>query len=451
LLFLISISSKKNYYLDKIGELEDHKYITGFFNHIEKYIITGNDETFLSYLPNNNHFYKYKEEMENIINDLKAKNEQLETNLLSLELKFKDKEKELEIAKSNSNFNIRAQEELFQDTLTYNQLKNELNQRDLEIHDIKRNQELINKKNDDMIKKLKEKIESFKDISDEYMAVKAQNERLSSRIKDLSAKSSEYDELVKAIETKNKQIEGFLNEKKTYMSQIDLLAKELKLAHDKLRNSEYERKKVEIELNDIRKEYSRHEGQILSDKELILSPLRRNMLNQSEINEENKLFDIGGESMIFENREEVKQLVQEKEILMQNISNLKQDIDKLISEKERANLERDKLEIEKQKLEIENEKIRFQMSNIDKNLKRCEEEKLEILRKIEKIEKSDKTTIDTLKNELTTSKSLCKRITHEKQTLQNELSNLQLENEKLKNDGHISRKSKVLDNHLAFA
>jgi DNA repair exonuclease SbcCD ATPase subunit len=434
LLFVISVCTKRNYYIEKIeklGESENTtKYISGFFIYIEKYINTANDESMS--MMTNNHFYKYKEETDILITDLRNKNEQLEANLLGLELKFKDKEKELDIAKSNNQNNVKAQEELFRDTMMYTQLKNELAVKDMEIIDIKRANDLINKKNEDNIKKLKEKIESFKDIQDEYMSMKTQNERLSNKLKELSSKQNEQDELLKAIDSKNKQIDALLNEKKTYMSQIDLLAKELKQAQEKIRNSEFERKKLEIEVNDLRKEYSRHENHLLSDKELNLS------FKRSEVDDV-KLIDIGGESMIFESNE-VKQLVLEKDNLIVTINGLKTQIDKSASEKERTIFEKEKLEVEKQKLEVENDKIRFQLVYIEKEIKKSEEEKVELIKKIEKIEKSDKMTIDTLKNELTNSKSVVKRISLEKHNLQDEVKGLQTENDKLKTDVMMRKK-----------
>jgi len=130
ILFITSISSKKDYYIDKIGELEDIRIVNTFFTHIEKYIYLDNkfDETNnlnqshldRSYLVNQQNMRikeEYEKEKENLLKVLrenekelskkKEKFEILEKNYQDLEMRYKDKEREVEMSKNSHSQNVK--------------------------------------------------------------------------------------------------------------------------------------------------------------------------------------------------------------------------------------------------------------------------------------------------------------------------------------------------------
>ena len=89
----------------------------------------------------------------------------------------------------------------------------------------------------------------------EYKNVHNENEKLKSKIKEynlMKDKIKDYDDIVITLEFKNKQIEKLISEKQTSSLQIEKLNKEITVEKEKCRNLNYEKKKYELELNDLK-------------------------------------------------------------------------------------------------------------------------------------------------------------------------------------------------------
>jgi chromosome segregation ATPase len=491
ILFISSISSKKDFYLDKISELDDIRYVNTYFSHIEKYILLDNkiDETFQSNMDRsymmNNQFVKLREEFEReretliktikenekIINKLNSKNENLERLNLEIGIKLKDKQKELEFFKLNQNQNIRAQEEMFKDNLINSELIIKLNEKEIELNDVKRENEVAVKRlNDDLIR-YKEKIEAYDDKLQEYKSFKVQNDKLNLKIKELNIvkeRNKDYEDIKNNLDHKNKQIENLLKEKQILVNEIEKLRKEILNEKEKFRQADFDKKKMECDYNEVRKEFSRLESKNRFNNFYDLKRMPSNINNNSEIlAEDMKLIDLGGDSMIFDDLkdykikntvnekeylevkneknelyklykaqiDEIHKLIDEKDRLLNTIDNYKLETEKYNSDKERLGIEKEKLEIIIQKSDLDCQKLKIHIERYENEKKRMEEENKELNEKME-ILTNDRNLkikeIEQLKNSANFNKNLADKALSEKQSVVNECHNLQLENEKLK-------------------
>ena len=198
LLFLSSISSKKDFYLDKLGEIDDMQICNAFFAVIEKYlVIDKNDDTInQSHLEKSYIFSsqmnKMKEEYEkqiaglisiikeneSKISQLQSRNDQLEKSVTDYDLRLKDKERELEMIKTTQNQNFKYQEQLFKDSITSSELMNQLNQKEMELNEMRN---IFEKER----KKYNEDIEAYKD----------KNEILEEKLKEIKNVQTKYEKL----------------------------------------------------------------------------------------------------------------------------------------------------------------------------------------------------------------------------------------------------------------
>jgi hypothetical protein len=524
ILFLLSICSKKNYYLDKLSELEDVRIINAFFNYIEKYILLDNklDETtnlnqsqIEKSFVINNHLAKFKEEYfkerellvktirdnEKIIFTLNEKNELLEKKYTDLELKFKDREREFDLIKKSQNYHLKFQEEMLNDDITITDLKNQILQKDIEINEIKRESELNLQTSFEEIKKLKEKLETYEERLSEFKTLKIQNEKLNTKIKELliiREKNEDYEELKNLLENKNKQIEKHLKEKTYLSSQIEKLNKDILTEKEKSRQAEYDRKKMDYDLNEIKKECTRLENlkNINNMTNILHNNLQMNLnnisevrkpqnLNNSELHNEEKLFDLGGESMILDELkdlrtnknfsdkdyqdlkneknelvklyksqvDEIHLLIEEKDRLLNKIDSLKLEIEKHLSEKERIYIEKEKLEIQTQKSDLDCQKLKIHIERYESERKRMDEEIKDLCEKIEILNSEKGMRVkenESLKNLLTNNQNLSDKILLEKQNLIKEYQNLQLEFEKFKSEYGIINSNTSIYNNSTF-
>lgn len=525
IIFLSSISSRKDYYLDKISEFDDIRYVNAFFAHVEKYIVLDNkfDETNQSHLDRsymvntqiNKLREEYERERENLYKTIKdnekeisklfQKNEVLEKNYQDLETKYKDKERELEIVKSTQTQNMKFHEELFKDNIANSELMSKLNQKELELSDLKRENEAYVKRMNEEIKKLRDKMDAYEDRMQDYKSIKSQNDKLNSKIKELSItkeRHQEYDEMRKTLEIKNKQIETLLKEKQTFASQIDKLNKELLVEKEKFHKVDFEKKKMEYDLNEAKKDVSRLEvnSKNLQNMHMNLnniSEVRKGppQLNQSELGADDiKLFDLGGDSIIFDDIkdtkrnmytekeiqelrneknelaklykgqiDEIHKLIDEKDKLLNTIDSYRLEIDKHNSEKERLGIEKEKLEIQIQKSDLDVQKLQIHIERYENEKKRMEEEIKDLNEKIENLtsEKSFKNKeYEQLKQTANSNKLLADKLLSEKQQLISDYHNLQIEFEKFKNipsetinltgSSNLKNKSKVKIRRIIF-
>lgn len=303
LLFICVITSRKNYYIDRIRDLEDTKFVNIFFNKIEKYILLefkddeynkSFSELSKSYIGFNSNstannlnlkqsisdFEVYKttkllldqerenhrktiKEYEAEISKLNFKCEAFEKTIVDLEAKLKDSESELFILKEKNNLSQKVKEESLTNSATNQELKNQLKNKESEIDDIKRKNDLTVKRLNEEIYKMKEKNDNLEDKLEELNNLRGQNEKLYTKVKELNIykdKKIEFENLINTNETKNKQIELLVKEKQSFLNQIDKLCDELQKIKEKLSICEYEKKNLEYELQDLKKDYSRIEN-----------------------------------------------------------------------------------------------------------------------------------------------------------------------------------------------
>jgi chromosome segregation ATPase len=438
----MSISSRKNYYLDRIQD--DNKYANCLVYHVEKYIIfEKEDRDFLNQSITG--YTKLKDEYEKEITDLRTKTENYETLVQNLEKELKDKEKELERYTNTDKMNQNAQREVFNGTLIVNQLKAELDQKDLELRDIIRQHELVDSKNKDTIKNLNEKIERQNETLKEYQSIKTQNERLNVKLKETNTKKDEYDELAKQLDNKNKQVDNLQKERNLFINEIDKLNKEIFSEKERLKNVEYEKRKLEMDLMDMKTSFKDNPNQ----RSYID---HKRSLNHSEIREEGdcvKLIDVGSDSMIFDDdrrvhnqgnnyyiNQEVEKLYSEKEGLITQVNELKIKWEKENKEKEKITLQRDKFEIQIKRLELDNKKLEIEIERFENDNKRLHDD-------FNKYEK-DKTLLEYLQNELQSKNGLIRQMLLEKKNLETDKESIQREYERVKNDAPLNiKKTKV--------
>lgn len=156
-----SITSKDNYYLDKLFEL-DESIQTHYLNIIEKYIEVGsggttakdkNNATFKSTLGEKgaNHLFDIEQKYDH----LNQKFNEMEKEYMELNLKHKDAIMEIGYLKSKNTMNMEVQEEMIKDTILTNQLKSDLEAKENEIDDLKRDYELLLERSNEEKVKLK--------------------------------------------------------------------------------------------------------------------------------------------------------------------------------------------------------------------------------------------------------------------------------------------------------
>lgn len=158
ILVVSSITSKDNYYLDRLFEL-DENIQTYYLTVIEKYIEVGKDKKNHDKVVHHEHKSitnnAFVEELENKHELLKSKYNELENEFMELNLRHKDAIIEINFQKNKNMNSIEVQKELIKETIMFNQLKNDFEQKDNEIEDLKRDLEVINKRSNEEKMKLK--------------------------------------------------------------------------------------------------------------------------------------------------------------------------------------------------------------------------------------------------------------------------------------------------------
>ena len=147
-----SITSKDNYYLDRLFEL-DENIQTYYLNIIEKYIEVGvgakdkakNLDQTLNKTQNDLKMTsngEFIQELELKNDNLVMKYNELEKEFMELNMRHKDSILEINFLRSKNQNSNEVQEDLINNTVMISQLKNELETQENEIDDLKRDLEL---------------------------------------------------------------------------------------------------------------------------------------------------------------------------------------------------------------------------------------------------------------------------------------------------------------------
>lgn len=466
LLFLSAISSKKDYYLDRLSEIDEMKIYNVFFQVIEKYlVIEKNDDTInQSHLERSYVFStqlnKVKEDYEKqiasliqIIKDneskvlsLQSKNETLEKNLNETELRLKDKERELEMIKNTQNQNFKYQEQLFKDSITNSELTNQLHQKEIEINELKNQYSLEKKKFDEEVLGYKDKIDILEEKLKEIKNVQSKYEKLNNKYKEINMNSN--------ISSKNsfeKTKEFLTKENQNLQMQIEKIMKELLSEKERYFKVEEEKKKLERNIIELKNEII-----ILNNNQNANNNgnnLMNNMNNISLADSNKEGFELGNDSFFNDlkgkvNEKEFNDMKNERNDLLKMYKSQNEEIAAISKEKEKYQTENEtnkmeierlkreieRLGIEKEKAEIQTQKVELNFQKLKIDFDKKENNKTELDKNYKETLNHNKKEIEQLKNEISNHKTLNEKMLNEKKNLINDYKNLQKEFEKFRNE-----------------
>lgn len=457
LLFLSSISSKKDFYLDKLGEIDDMKICNAFFAVIEKYlVIDKNDDTInQSHLEKSYIFSsqmnKMKEEYEkqiaglisiikeneSKISQLQSRNDQLEKSVSDYDLRLKDKERELEMIKTTQNQNFKYQEQLFKDSITNSELMNQLNQKEMELNEMKNILERERKKYNEDIETYKDKNEILEEKLKEIKNVQTKYEKLNIKYKEINNSGS-----TAVSKTNDKTKDYLVKENQNLQTQMEKIMKELLSEKERYFKTEEERKKLDRTILDLKKELANAKMNVTTNvNNNQPTPVINNISAVDDTNDNKEGFELGNDSFFNELKnkvsdkdyndlknerndllkmyksqcEEIKALSKEKEKFETENETNKMEIDRLKREVERLGIAKEKAEIQTQKIELNYQKLKI---DFDKK----------------ETSKNDnyKKEIDMLNSEINKHKSLNEKMLKEKNSIINDYKSLQKEFEKFR-------------------
>ena len=468
LIFISSISSKKDIYLDRVAEL-DEMICNVFFVVIEKYIFIDTEAINQSrsimldksvFGLNTSMISRYDREKNNLIQGLKEQEKQISNlknqveNLLKekkkLENIIKDKENEMEVIKLSNNNTELIQDQLVSSNIIQSELKNKLEEKELEILNLKKEIELKEKRSKDTIFKLNEELENLKDKLIEFNDIKSNYEKLSKKYRDLKEFGKEKTEMKiqSSIEDLKKNINLLTKEKEALKNQLEKLSQECIKEKEKNKNIEFEKKKLEFEVADLKNELS---------SKINMSFLERKNSNANEQSE----IGFAIEGMLDELKEVPRQSLEEKKSFIDNNNNYNNEIinkqmeenNKLTNEiislqnkYDKIQREKEKLEIQMQKNDLDKQKISLENDRIKNDLKRFEEDNKALNEKIKDITNSKQNEIEKIKLELKDKVDFIEKILEEKKEYIKQYEKLQNEIEKnnIENNNNYDNENKTI-------
>ena len=464
LIFITSISSKKEIYLDRVAEL-DEMICNVFFVTIEKYIFIDTEAINQSrsimldksvFGLNTSMVSRYDRERNNLIQGikeyekqiliLKSKVENLEKEKKKLENTIKDKDNEIEIIKNsnkNNNNTELIQDQLVQSNMKQTELKSKLEEKELEISKLKEEMELNNKRSKDIISKLNEQLEDIKEKLTEFNNIKANYEKLNKKYKEIKEFGKEkIDNKQPNIEELKKQITSLTKEKEAIKNQLDKISQECIKEKEKTKNIEFEKKKLEFEVADLKNELAAKTNMSFLERK------NSNANEQSEIGfaiegmldelKENPRISLDDKkSLLIENNEIINKQREENDKLTNDIIALQNKFDKMQREKEKLEIQMQKNDLDKQKISLENDRIKNE-------LKRNEEDNKALNEKIKDITSTKQNEIDKIKLELKDKVDFIEKILEEKKEYIKQYEKLQNEMEKNSSSEIIGEKEKSI-------
>lgn len=461
LLFLSSISSKKDFYLDKLGEIDDMKICNAFFGVIEKYlVIDKNDDTInQSHLEKSYIFSsqmnKMKEEYEkqiaglisiikeneNKISQLQTRNDQLEKSVNDYDLRLKDKERELEMIKTTQNQNFKYQEQLFKDSITNSELMNQLNQKEMELNEMKNTLATERKKYNEDIEAFKDKNEILEEKLKEIKNVQTKYEKLNIKYKEINSSGS-----TSASKMNEKTKDYLVKENQNLQAQMEKIMKELLSEKERYFKTEEERKKLDRTIIDLKKELANakmNSNATANINNNQPTPVINNISAVDDTNDNKEGFELGNDSFFNELKNKVSDkdyndLKNERNDLLKMYKSQCDEIASLSKEKEKYETENEtnKMEIERLKREVERLGIAKEKAEIQTQKVELNYQKLKIDFDKKETSKNDnyKKEIDMLNSEINKHKSLNEKMLKEKNSIINDYKNLQKEYEKFRNE-----------------
>ena len=388
LCFLTIISSSKNYFIEKVNEIDDNQLRNLYYTIIEKYITFKIDESTTSVVKKTNIF---SNQMQNV-KAFTIKNEndfQFNELLLQQRKEIPNKDENMEKINANQNIIIKGYD--------FNEKEENINQRFIDNNNFEQEKEKL---------KLQIKIENLnKELS--KMKEKYQNCEKNMKLLEnnlIELKEINYNLINHNIQEEQKNNTRNLEEQNI----IKNLNKELKDAHDIIDNLKNENEQLHNTIKIIN-----NEKQILEiQKEKYNMDLHQLQKENEQIKEEQKIKEQNYDQVILNNKNMIEKY--------QN------DLDYQIQINEKINEEKEKM-----KLEIENYKIEINNNII--NQKKAINDIIEENKKKEGNENELKNEIEKLKNNLVLKDEKIKEL---------EEINIEKEKEKDKDDDiHFYKKS----------
>lgn len=207
------------------------------------------DQEFKHYFGNSN--YEFDE------GDIKKVLKEFKKKIKDLDNKNQEYLVEINALKKANSKKLKDQENIVSESILQNNLQNLLHLKENEIIENKKEHELLMKRYVDENYRLKESVDVFEEKLVEYTDIKNENEKLKKKAKELEIlkeKMSFQEKSVLDLQNKNSQIDILTKEKQNYILSLDKLQKDIISEKDKSRLSESEKKKLENELIDLKRE-----------------------------------------------------------------------------------------------------------------------------------------------------------------------------------------------------
>jgi DNA repair exonuclease SbcCD ATPase subunit len=278
------LSSRKDYYIDNISNCEENLQVL-YLKKIEKYILNDIDDTFtqrsevicrviqdnsgttINANKRGSIFSETKlRKLNETDNDLKRDpngsqfidyDDHLMKKMKELEVKNQEYLGEIEALKKANEKKLKDQENFISESIVHNNLQHLLHLKENEINELKKEHEILMKRYVDENYRLKENVDILEEKILEFNDLKSESDKLKKKAKELEIlkeKMAQHEKSVLDIQSKNSQIDALTKEKQNYIQSVDKLQKDIINEKEKSRSIENERRRLENELIDIKRE-----------------------------------------------------------------------------------------------------------------------------------------------------------------------------------------------------
>ena len=180
-----------------------------------------------------------------------------EKKIKELEIKNQEYLNEIDAFKKLNEKKLNDHEKLLRESILNSTLHNLLQLKDNEILENKKENELLMKRYLDDNYRLKEEVDLLTEKNVEFEEMKVEHEKLKKKAKELEILKEKmvlHEKSVLELQTKNNQIDFLTKEKQNYILSVDKLQKDIIIEKDKARVVENEKRKLENEIIDLKRE-----------------------------------------------------------------------------------------------------------------------------------------------------------------------------------------------------
>ena len=180
-----------------------------------------------------------------------------EKKIKELEIKNQEYLNEIDAFKKLNEKKLNDHEKLLRESILNSTLHNLLQLKDNEILENKKENELLMKRYLDDNYRLKEEVDLLTEKNVEFEEMKVEHEKLKKKAKELEILKDKmvlHEKSVLELQTKNNQIDFLTKEKQNYILSVDKLQKDIIIEKDKARVVENEKRKLENEIIDLKRE-----------------------------------------------------------------------------------------------------------------------------------------------------------------------------------------------------